>query len=257
MIVLLVVAACARPARRARPPTPGEPHLTVMTYNVNFGIAGDPATIAVIRDSGADVVFLQETTARWETALRRELATTYPHMQFRHCCGAGGLAVLSRHPFTEHDYWEPPAGGWFPAWRLVVDSPLGPLQVLNVHLRPPLDERGSLASGYLASRSVRVDEISAYLAGLDGTLPTLIVGDFNEGNGGGALAYLRRHGLESALPAFEPGADTWSWPTSFGRVRQQLDHVVHDAALVPIAATVLDGGRSDHRAVVVTVEAAR
>jgi endonuclease/exonuclease/phosphatase (EEP) superfamily protein YafD len=245
----LAGAACARPARHARP-TPGAPHLAVMTYNVNFGIAGDPATIDVIRRGDADVVFLQETTARWEASLRVELAAEYPHMQFRHCCGAGGLAVLSRYPFTERDYWEPPAGGWFPAWRLVVDSPLGAVQVLAVHLHPPLDEDGSVVRGYLASRAVRLDEITSYVNGLDGELPTLIVGDFNEESDGGALAYLRRRGLRDA----DPGADTWRWTTSIGTVHQQLDHVVHDASLVPIDATVIQGGRSDHLAVLVTLE---
>lgn len=255
VIVAVLAAGCARPQRRARPPTPGQPHLSVMTYNVNFGIAGDPETIEVIRGSDADVVFLQETTERWEGSLRRELGAAYPHMQFRHCCGAGGLAVLSRHPFTEHDYWEPPPGGWFPAWRVVVDSPLGPIQVLNVHLRPPLDEDGSAVRGYLTTRSVRVDEISSYLEGLDGELPTLIVGDFNEGRDGGALAYLRRRGLRSALPELHPSADTWRWTTSSGTtISQQLDHVVVDHSLVPIDATVIPGGRSDHLAVLVTVE---
>lgn len=251
-----LAAGCARPARAPRTPTPGRPHLTVMTYNVNFGIAGDPATLEVIRGAGADVVFLQETTEAWERHLRAELAATYPHMQFRHCCGAGGLAVLSRHPFAERDYWAPPPGGWFPAWRVVVDSPLGPLQVLAVHLRPPLDERGSVVRGYHASRAVRVAEIASYVDGLDGDLPTLIVGDFNEERDGDALAYLRRRGLRSALPEFAPDANTWAWTTSVGPVRQQLDHVVYDPFLEPIDAAVIPGGRSDHRAVVVTLEAA-
>lgn len=257
LAIVLVVTACARPERRPRPPTPGQPTLTVMTYNVNFGIAGDPSTIDVIRTGDADVVFLQETTEDWETSLRAELGAAYPHMQFRHCCGAGGLAVLSRFAFTEHDYWEPPDGGWFPAWRIVVDSPLGAVQVLNVHLHPPLDDDGSVVRGYFASQDVRVDEIAAYVAGLDGELPTLIVGDFNEERDGKALAYLHRRGLASALPQFAPSANTWRWTTSVGTVRQQLDHVVHDPSLVPIDATVIPGGRSDHLAVVVTLESAR
>jgi endonuclease/exonuclease/phosphatase (EEP) superfamily protein YafD len=255
VFALACVAACAGPERRARPPTPGRPHLTVMTYNVNFGIAGDPATIEVIRRGGADVVFLQETTEAWEASLRGELAAAYPHMQFRHCCGAGGLAVLSRHPFTELDYWEPPPGGWFPAWRLEVDSPLGAIEVLNVHLKPPLDERGSVVRGYHASKRIRVDEISSYVEGLGGDLPLLIVGDFNEGRDGDALAYLRRRGLRSALPELQPDADTWRWTTTSGStVHAQLDHVVVDHSLVPIDATVIEGGRSDHLAVLVTVE---
>jgi len=254
LAIAVLAGSCTRPTRRTRAPTPGHPHVTVMTYNVNYGNVGDADTIDVIRHGGADLVFLQETTKEWAKILRRELGATYPYMEFRHCCGAGGLAVLSRYPFVQGDYWEPPSGGWFPAWRLIVDSPLGPLQVLNVHLHPPVDERGSIVRGYLPSRSVRVDEISAYVEGLDGDLATLIVGDFNEDDEGGALAFLRERGLRSSLPELDPGADTWRWTTSVGTVHHQLDHVVHDPSLVPLTATVIHGGHSDHLAVVVTLE---
>jgi endonuclease/exonuclease/phosphatase (EEP) superfamily protein YafD len=254
-LAIVVTAACARPERGPRPPTPGRPTVSVMTYNVNFGLAGDPDTIAVIRDAGADVVVLQETTPRWEDHLRRELVGIYPHMEFRHAGGAGGLAVLSRHPVTAGASLPAPAGGWFPAWVVVVDSPLGPLQVLAVHLRPPISDGGSVASGYVTTRSVRVDEIASHLTALDDALPTLIVGDFNEDKDGRALAYLRRRGLRSALPQFHPRADTWRWTTSVGTIHHQLDHVVHDDQLVPIDATVVPGGRSDHLAVLVTLEA--
>ncbi|HLU68856.1 MAG TPA: endonuclease/exonuclease/phosphatase family protein, partial [Kofleriaceae bacterium] len=64
-----------------------------MTYNVNYGTAGDEETLALIAQSGADVVLLQETNPAWERALRRALSGTYPHMAFLHADRrAGGLA---------------------------------------------------------------------------------------------------------------------------------------------------------------------
>lgn len=78
VIVAILAAGCGGPERRARPPTPGRPHLTVMTYNVNFGIAGDPETIEVIRGGGADVVFLQETTEAWEASLAWRVVVETP-----------------------------------------------------------------------------------------------------------------------------------------------------------------------------------
>jgi endonuclease/exonuclease/phosphatase (EEP) superfamily protein YafD len=227
-----------------------------MTYNVNFGLAGDEAGIAAIRAGDADLVILQETTEDWERALRAALADRYPHMQFRHCCGAGGLAVLSRFRFEERDYLSAVGDGWFPAWRVVVDSPLGALQVLAVHLRPPLSEQGSVVSGYLTTPPVRRLEIEAFARYLDPELPTLVVGDFNEPDGGGALRFLAEHGLRSVLPELHPGATTWAWPTSFGRVSSQLDHIVYDPALAPLDARVLEGGRSDHQPVVAVFERA-
>jgi endonuclease/exonuclease/phosphatase (EEP) superfamily protein YafD len=101
---------------------------------------------------------------------------------------------------------------------------------------------------------VRVDEISAYVEALDGELPTLIVGDFNEDGDGRAIAFLHRRGMRSALPQFHPRANTWRWTTSVGTVHHQLDHVVYDNRLVPVDATVVPGGGSDHLAVLVTLQ---
>ncbi|HEY3357079.1 MAG TPA: endonuclease/exonuclease/phosphatase family protein [Polyangia bacterium] len=249
LLGLTLVAACARPTRTPATPPPGTPVLTVMTYNVNFGLAGDDSCIAAIRAAGPDLVLLQETTPAWEDALRRELGGTYPFAAFRHAGGAGGLGVLSRHPFDERAYLPSPAG-WFPAWLLVVRTPLGPLQVLNVHLRPPVSDGGSVVSGYFSTRPVRQAEIAAYADRLDPGLPTLVAGDFNESRTGRAVGLLATRGLRSALPDFAPGAQTWRWPTSVGTVRSQLDHIVHDARLVPLDARVVDAGSSDHLPVV-------
>lgn len=246
----LLLWGCGGPQRQARAPQPGQPHIKVMTYNVNYGLAGDDQSIDAMRDGWADVVFLQETTAEWEIALRRELGTTYPEMAFRHCCGAGGLAVLSKIPFEEKDYL-PAQHGWFPAWRLVLDSSLGPVQVLVVHLRPPVSDGGSVLSGYFSTPPIREREIAQFHEALDPALPTLVVGDFNEGDGGRAMVYLERRGLRSALPEFDTPQDTWRWNTSVGTIHTQLDHIVYDGTqLEPLQVKVLPVGRSDHMPVV-------
>lgn len=250
-VVLAALVACQGPmVRGPLPPTPAGA-VRVMTYNVNVGLAGDAATIAAISAGNADLVLLQETTPAWETALRATLAERYPHQAYHHCCGAGGLAVLSRWQVDVLDLVPPIGDGWFPAWRLRAASPLGPLQVMNVHLHPPLDRQGSVV-GYFSSRPIRRREIAELVERLEPGLPTLVVGDFNEGPGGGAVRLLERRGLRSALPLLVDGATTWRWPTSVGTVHQQLDHVAFDRALEPLDAVVLDGGRSDHRPVVVT-----
>lgn len=239
-----LLGACAAP-KSPRPPARGEPTLSVLSYNVNYGMAGDPETLAVIRRANADLVLLQETTELWEAALRGELATLYPHMSFRHCCGAGGLGVLSKTRFSEHEYFAAPQA-WFPAWRLLVETPLGQMQVLNVHLHPPISESGSVVSGYFTTPPVRAGEIETYATILVPNVPTLVVGDFNENDSGRAVSYLKERGFRSALPQFESDADTWRWQTSLGEVNAQLDHIVYDPSLDPLNAVVLEAGRSDH-----------
>lgn len=225
-----------------------------MTFNVNFGIAGDSSTIAGMRESGADLVLLQETTESWERVIRKELADVYAYMDFRHCCGAGGLAILSKGALLENRYFEARSekNGWFPAWSHVVQTPIGKVQALNVHLRPPLSESGSVLSGYFSTPSVREDEIEAFFAKLDEKLPTIIAGDFNEGSDGKAIQFLRKRGLRSALPEFQPSANTWRWQTSVGTVHSQLDHITYAPQLVPLNAAVIKTGRSDHWPVIAT-----
>ncbi len=258
--VALGLWSCAGPVREARAPSASVPHLKVMTYNVNYGLAGDPDTMAAIGECDCDVIFLQETTPRWEEALREGFGERYPHMGFVHSGGAGGMAVLSRRPFSEGEVLEPPDGGWFPAWRVVIDSPLGEVQVLQVHLRPPLSETGSVVSGYLSTPPVRRASMVAFTEVLDllsatrPGLPTLIVGDFNEAEDGQAIGFLAERGLRSALPEFDPGAETWRWDTSVGEVTSRLDHIVYDPKLAPIQARVVKAGRSDHLPVVAVFE---
>jgi endonuclease/exonuclease/phosphatase family metal-dependent hydrolase len=221
-----------------------QPHISLMTYNVNFGLADDPETMDAIVNSQADVIFLQETTPQWELGIRTRMSDRYPNIEFRTADGAGGLAVLSRLPIEHID--DLPARNWFPAMRVVLDTPMGKLQVLNVHLRPPLSERGSVVSGYLATPPVRRDEIASFAKALDRDLPTLIVGDFNENEHGQALRWLREQGMRSALPQFEPHANTWRWQTGMITLHGRYDHIVYDQRIRPLRVAVADVGRSDH-----------
>jgi endonuclease/exonuclease/phosphatase family metal-dependent hydrolase len=235
---------------------PRAEQLVVMTYNVNFGMAGDPPTLGAIRDGGADVVLLQEVNPAWEEHLRRDLASTYPHQAYRHSdqWPAGGLAVLSRHRFDEGVLLPSPTG-WFPAWRIVVDAPMGRVQMLNVHLKPPLSEPKSLSYGYFSTKKDRKREIEAFVTHLDPDIPTIVAGDFNENEGGRAVELLESRGMRTALPDFEPRRATWRWDTSVGTIESRLDHIVYDESrLRARSAHVVDAGRSDHLPVVATLE---
>jgi endonuclease/exonuclease/phosphatase (EEP) superfamily protein YafD len=267
-----LVAGCAGGDSRAGNPGPastgGEPapaptevrsmadpaaDLLVMSYNLNFGVAGDEGTIDLIRTGGADLVFLQETNEPWERAIRDRLSDVYPHIAFRHASRrAGGLGFLSRYPLRLEQYEESPIG-WFPAWRAVVDGPLGLVQLLNLHLRPPGRDGGSYLRGYMTSQGPRLEEARAHAALLDPALPAIIAGDFNEDAHGRSVRFLAERGFDSALPRFHQAAPTWRWETPMGLVRWQLDHILTDRILEAKAAWVMDGGASDHLPVLARV----
>ncbi len=257
-LLLTLTLGCARPPLQPRDPAPGSPTLKVLSYNVNYGIAGDQQTIAVIKAQGADVILLQETNARWEVALRSALSEDYPHMSFEHCCGAGGLAALSKRPMRAPERIEPPSPGWFPAMRVIVESALGEVQVLNVHLRPPFSDSGSVISGYVTTPPVREAEISAYLKHMSDALPTLIVGDFNENISGRAVEQVRARGMESAVEQFALGQSTWRGWGIMKPLKLQLDHIFYNPThLAPLRAEVIEAGRSDHLPLLATFERKR
>jgi endonuclease/exonuclease/phosphatase (EEP) superfamily protein YafD len=251
----LVALVIVPPASRARAATPKRP-LRLMTYNVNYGNPNLHASLDAIADEDADIVLLQEITNEWKDALARRFATQYPHRVFRvHARAAGGLAVLSKFPITAEEVLSPPRGGWFPAERLVVESSLGALQILNVHLRPCLDG-GSWVRGYKTTPPIRRREIEAYWKRIAYNLPTVVAGDFNEEPTGRAVAYLAEHGMTRIATT---GPTTWHYETSMsGRtmdlLRLDIDHVMIDGNLAARDARVLDAGTSDHRPVVVTIE---
>lgn len=248
-LALLSGALACSPVKTPRQPRTGEPTLTVLSYNLNYGMAGDLATLDALQTKDADLILLQETTPEWEAVITARLSERYPHMRFRHCCGAGGLAVLSKRPFEERDYKKASAA-WFPAWRLLAETPIGPLEIMNVHLRPQVSDSGSVVSGYFTTPSVRQREMEEYSAWLERDRPTLVAGDFNENDGGRAVSILERQGFRSAVVEFHPGAQTWRWQTSLGQVHAQLDHIMYDAQLEPLDAEVIARGNSDHFPVV-------
>jgi endonuclease/exonuclease/phosphatase (EEP) superfamily protein YafD len=250
-VIAALLAGCAPAPRPVRAPGP-EPALRVMTYNVNFGIPGDGPTLAAIEAGNADVVFLQEVNTGWERALRPRFAAVFPYMALYPRAAAGGIGVMSRLPIREQKLILPEGDGWFPALRLLLDSPLGPVQALVVHLRPPVSDGGSFVSGHFTAPAIHEKEITRFCQALDRNLPTMVVGDFNEEEDGRAIAYLARADwrMKSALPQFAPDRPTWRWPTTLHTFERQLDHIVYDGRLEPLSAEVIDAGRSDHFPVV-------
>ncbi len=218
--------------------------LTVATYNVNYALAGDAPTMSTLRSLDADVVFLQETNPSWERELGA-LTDTFSHMQFHHHGEAGGLAVLSNTPVKSAEVLAAPPGGWFPAWRVIVPTEFGSVQVLSVHLRPNISG-GNAVLGLLRTPRIREHEIASHLAALDEGMPTVIVGDFNETTRGRALGKLRSEGMLSAFECEGIHDPTWSWQTPVGTLREQVDHIVVDASLDVVSVAVRHEGNSDH-----------
>ena len=127
-------------------------------------------------------------------------------MSFRSSEGraGGGLGFLSRTQFSEVAYI-PSDTGWFDGWVMQFSTAAGPIQMLNVHLRPPVSDSGSWASGYLSTRDDRVREMERFWTQRREGVPTLVAGDFNDGENSQVLQWLKERGMVNALP--RPNSD--------------------------------------------------
>lgn len=267
VVALVALAACTKTSPvaitsiasmpRAEPvPSPTVQALRVMSYNLNFGLAGDPDGAAAITRGAADVVMLQEANEGWEAALVAALPQ-YAHHRFEAPIDwpAGGMGILSRYPIRSIETLPPSAGGLFFAWRVVVDAPRGPIQILNVHLRPPVTDGGSWVMGFFTTRGIREHELAWHLARLDPALPTLVVGDFNEEAGNGtAIKIAAQAGFADAIAEHAGKTRTWEWEVGRLTLRFQLDHVLYDRHFVVPRAGIVEAGRSDHKPVWADVE---
>lgn len=270
--IALVIAVCVGSigcaARQAREPS--GPSFTVMTFNVYLGLEKTrelvapwtdeqaSSTIEAIRLADPDIVSVQESDEAWWQRVSERLPNRYPHKLRRKDRRGGGFVIMSKWPFEEIAHIDPLDDEcWHSALLLKMDTPLGPVRVLAVHLTPPLELDHSIEPDTLVrTASVREREmrhLAKHVIGVE--RPAIVMGDFNEGDDGLAVAHLREHGFVDALPLYAPMADTWSWPMfgpiGFGR---RLDHVMYNAPIDPVNSWTVEAEGTDHSGVLVTFE---
>lgn len=255
--VLLLAAAFLALTERGRssgqmPEQTGR--VSVLSYNILASAEPSSETLQVIRDAGADVVCLQEVGPAVHRYLSRQLRSTYPHTLYRDAVGGyGGLAFYSRYGLSDVDYLSAAGGGWFPAWIVRAETPAGTIQVLQVHLRPRVADIGGRIVGHFTIGWTHHREIEHFHAALDPTIPTIVAGDFNEGDTSPAIGFVEQAGFTNALPLFDTTTDTWGGPIYGVRIGARLDHVLFTSHFICTAARVMQGGGSDHYAVLATL----
>jgi endonuclease/exonuclease/phosphatase family metal-dependent hydrolase len=244
--VLFVGLLCGcRTTRTAELPT--SPYLRVLTYNVNWSGARPDLAVEIIRNSGADIVCLQETTPQWAAFLRQALGRDYRFAEFRDSKNrmGGGLGFLAKIPAHEVAYI-PSETGWFDGWIMKFETAIGPVQIINVHLRPPVSDSGSWVSGYFSTDDDRQREMERFYGKCERQIPTLAVGDFNDGENSSVVRWLEGRGMVNALPQFDRKSPTWKWQTSVVTLKRRMDHILYSPELDCHAAQVIPAGASDH-----------
>lgn len=251
ILLLLVFALLSSCASLPKPEfTPAQDSIKVVTYNVNWGAKRMEVVADFLQKENADVVFLQETHPEWEQYLKATTRDMYPYSYFHTSRGAGGIAFLSKRPLKEVRVIQPEAG-WFPALTAEVDTRIGRVRLLNVHLRPPLSDKASVtASAYYKSPDIHRKELAGFMEKLDGSMPLIVAGDFNEHESKDGVGYLLSRGYKDALSQYDRSSKTWRWRVATGiEFSNRYDHIVYSPQLTCTGAKVTRTGASDHEPV--------
>ena len=257
----LAPATSRRPACARLPDpdfSPPEPCLRVLTYNVNRACRNPEAVADFLARADAGVICLQETHERWEAILKGRLGGRYRHSVYDHADGAGGIACLSKHEILRTRVPDSPAGR-FPALLADIETPLGFVQVLNVHLKAPVSYNGSVTPyAWHKNSAIRGEELAQFLEAADLRKPLLVVGDLKESEEGSAVRRSLDNGFTDALSLYDRRSGTWFWKIAPGIVLEnRLDHILLDEHFRCTGARVTRVHASDHMPVLaVLVQAA-
>ena len=221
----------------------------------------------VLERSGYDIVCLQEVLHRGSARLLRRVTPGYP---YRAGTGvvllAGGLLLLSRWPVRRYRFARFPTAGPARTELLmrkgaqlaVLDTPAGPLAVVNTHLSANRDDDWSEGNRYTGVIRGELEHLSRLVTGFEPGLPAVVAGDFNVPRDSPVFTrFAAAAGLRDVLAGdtsttFRP---TPRWPSP-PALDQVLVRAAPDRPLQARARTVLrdavrvDGGRelflSDH-----------
>jgi endonuclease/exonuclease/phosphatase family metal-dependent hydrolase len=243
-----VLGLLVRSRRVPRPqPAASGPVLRVLSANMLFGRGDAEAIVALVRQTGADVLCLQELTADTVTRLKQAgLDELLPHAEHELRCNshaAAGSGIYARFPLSEGGPAMPPSGMAQPT--ALVELPDGETaELVCVHPCPPRVRRWGRPTRWRA-------ELGALPP--PGKLPRVLAGDFNATLDHAAFRGVLRLGYaDAAQQTGNALAPTWGL---LGRgALFPLDHVLVSPGCAVRAFSVHAVPRSDHRAVYAEIQ---
>lgn len=235
-----------------QPRVPPGSAFRVLSYNVHEGAGSYSNTLGVVLASKADVVVMQECSAGWIQRVGPEVKGEYPHIQScydSHILFPNGFSIFSKWPCKEIAFMTDPHT-FYGAWLVEIQSPIGRVLVLSVHLTSPADKNGNPSIiRYCLGRAAKREAIRRYYARAPVGMPLIVLGDFNEGDHGDAVGWLERQGLTDALPLYDRRTPTWEGYYWFIPLRLRPDHILFSSDFVCYSSGVIRSGGSDHQAV--------
>jgi vancomycin resistance protein VanJ len=199
----------------------------VMTCNVGNGRAAPERLIRVLRDSGANLIGIQELSDGQAEAISNHLEKEYPYWAM-YPGGFAGKAVLSQYPILTSEQLH--LSTVRPDLLTMIDLGKSKLAFIVAHPPPPRPHwRGLKFDSQTWGQIKRLAELAVEHA------PAILLGDFNLADWWGEYAYLRSTGLKDAF--FEAGIERGhTLPKRIGPWKRflTLNRLLSGLSLVPM-----------------------
>ncbi|MEV4639869.1 endonuclease/exonuclease/phosphatase family protein [Actinoplanes sp. NPDC049548] len=216
----------------------------LLSANLKAGNSAVTSVARKLRDSGADVLSLQEVTPEHLARLRKAgLPGTYPYSVIDALPGFHGSAIFSKLPLTAARAFDVDGS---PMTTATITRGGRTVRIVAVHAVAPL-------SGTNRTRW------RAQLASLRTMLPaensaTVLIGDFNATLDHRSLADLTEAGWRDAFTEAGEGFG-FTYPNGWGPVMPmlRLDHAMVSEPLTVLRAETGDNPGSDHRMLAVDI----
>jgi endonuclease/exonuclease/phosphatase family metal-dependent hydrolase len=200
------------------------PTLTIATLNIGNGLAPPRRVISFLRESGADVIGLQELASSQADAIASELIEAYPYQEL-HPRGIQGKGLLSCYPLTQVSHLQLIRER--PDLRASVAVEGVSLSVLVAHPPPPsFHWKGLRHTEETRTQVATLAELTVSSA------PAVLLGDFNMTVQHAPYADLVAAGLVDAFHAAGHGRGN-TLPTRIGYVRR-VRRSLGWARLIPV-----------------------
>ncbi|MFC6062222.1 endonuclease/exonuclease/phosphatase family protein [Streptomyces ochraceiscleroticus] len=207
--------------------------LTVATHNVNAENPDPVGTAKKVADSGADVVALEELTAKALPTYREALAAKYPYRTVE-----GTVGVWSKYPLSDARPVDIKMG-WTRALRATVTAPDG--QRVAVYAAHLPSVRVKVKAGFTANQRDNSAEALGEAITAEKLSKVVLLGDLNGTMNDRSLAPVTAQ-MRSAQGAAGDGFG-FSWPAAFPMAR--IDQIMVKG-VDPASAWSLPSTGSDH-----------
>ena len=241
VVALVVNLALIVPLYVERPAQPdGSSTLQILSFNVTASNPERASVIAYLTASGADIIFLHESSTDWEDALSRSdlpyrmVSAREPGSLFGTLALVGEDVVANVIPLGDFGQL---------SIEVIIELGGSEIKVLGTHPLSPVSPSRA------AARDEQLRIVGEWAARQD--VPVVVTGDFNASTWSRGFSLVTREaGLVNSQRGFGVQA---SWPTGYTLFGIPIDHLVHSPELTTVDRYLGESLGSDHFSLFVTV----